>query len=55
MKAILLLAAFFAQDDEELMKVGKRVFSNQCSKCHFVPDTSIPRDKVWVNLIKTTA
>ena len=44
-----------AAQDEDLMTIGKRVFTNRCSRCHFVPDLSIRRDQIWVNLISTTA
>lgn len=35
--------------------VGKRAYSKSCANCHFVPDPTIERDKVWLGLIKTTA
>ena len=35
--------------------LGKRAFSKSCANCHFVPDPTIERDKVWLGLIKTTA
>ena len=34
---------------------GRNVFHDRCSSCHFIPDTSIRRDKLWVQMINTTA
>lgn len=31
------------------------VFMKNCLNCHFVPDVTIERDKVWLDLVKTTA
>ncbi len=35
--------------------VGRRAFAKSCANCHFAPDTTIERDRVWLGLIKTTA
>ena len=70
MKTTILLAAVVAaafvglsadadlpqqESREELLKIGKRVFTKQCSKCHFVPDPGIKRDTIWTKLIAITA
>jgi hypothetical protein len=34
---------------------AQKTWEGRCASCHFVPDTSIDRDKVWLQLIKTTA
>jgi mono/diheme cytochrome c family protein len=43
-----------AQDSPDL-QMGREVFKNNCLNCHFVPDSTIERDKLWTQLIKTTA
>lgn len=34
---------------------GRALFEKRCANCHFVPDASIQRDKIWTTLLKTTA
>lgn len=43
------------QHADELLAVGRKVFRQNCVHCHFIPDRTIERDKVWTQLIKTTA
>jgi hypothetical protein len=48
MKELVLL--LLAQDESP-----RDSFVKRCQSCHFVPDLSIERDRVWLDLIKTTA
>ena len=50
---LTLLAA--GQDEPDLLKLGKEIYTSRCANCHFVPDSTIERDRVWLQLIKTTA
>ena len=43
------------ESDEELIALGKKVFRQSCSRCHFVPDPDIERDKIWTELVNVTA
>jgi mono/diheme cytochrome c family protein len=56
--AVCVLAAMAiadGPDDRDDVARGRQVFSKSCSNCHFVPDPTIERDRVWLGLIKTTA
>lgn len=49
--SLLLIAA--AQEPD--LAEGKKAFNRGCANCHSVPDATIQRDRVWTELIKTTA
>jgi len=58
--AISAIATFSRADDDappqdDPLASGRTVFAQNCSKCHFVPDPEIHRDRVWTELMKTTA
>jgi len=53
--ALAALWGALPQDEPDLLKLGKEIYSSRCANCHFVPDTTIERDRVWLQLIKTTA
>lgn len=56
MTAAMLLALFWQEpSQEEFIGIGRKVFATQCASCHFVPDTKIPRDKAWLDMIAATA
>ncbi len=42
-------------DDRGDVARGRQAFSKSCANCHFIPDPSVERDRVWLGLIKTTA
>jgi len=44
-----------AQPEEESIRAGGRIWAARCSNCHFVPDSSIARDRIWTEMIQTTA
>jgi hypothetical protein len=46
---VAFLCLLLAQDEP------RDVFMKNCLNCHFVPDVTIERDRVWLDLIKTTA
>ncbi len=50
-----LTVALHPQDEPDLLKLGKDIYTSRCANCHFVPDSTIERDRVWLQLIKTTA
>lgn len=55
---ICLIAAIAVADGPKEggdVGVGRQAFARSCANCHFVPDTTIERDRVWLGLIKTTA
>ena len=49
----VLCVAASAQEPD--LAEGKKAFNRGCANCHFVPDASIQRDRVWTGLIETTA
>ncbi len=42
-------------DQDDLIRTGIKVYTNRCASCHVVPDLSLKSDKVWLELIRTTA
>ncbi len=38
-----------------ILRAGERLWTERCSSCHFVPDSAIERDRVWIELLRTTA
>ncbi len=50
---IFALAMALLQDGD--IEAGRKLFTQRCVNCHFVPDATIARDRVWTELIKTTA
>ena len=36
-------------------EAGGKVFHSRCMGCHFIPDSSLRRDRIWIGMIQTTA
>lgn len=53
MSALAIFATFLLQEGRPAE--GRALFEARCATCHFVPDASIQRDKIWTALLKTTA
>lgn len=49
---LLTALAPFRQEGTEH---GKRLFEKDCRACHVVPDPSIRADKIWIDLLSSTA
>ncbi len=39
----------------DLIQVGRALFLDRCVSCHFVPDRTIERDRIWLEHLRTTA
>lgn len=51
----ITLLAFALSTSTQDVGLGRRVFTQRCASCHFVPDRSIRTDAVWLELLQTTA
>ncbi len=40
---------------QEGTEQGRRLFEKDCRACHVVPDPSIRADKIWLDLLSSTA
>lgn len=53
--AALVQARTGERDQDDLIRTGEKVFANRCASCHVAPDLTLKSDKVWLEMIRTTA
>ncbi len=57
MTTIIATALFILAQhgDDHKLAGAKKEYTARCASCHFVPDTSVRADKVWLKMIEGTA
>ena len=38
-----------------VVDLGKAAWKENCSACHFIPDTTLQSDRVWMEMLQTTS